>query len=229
MKKLLLTLSICLIIFTIITQTSNATILIIGNVTGSAEQLGNFTGELTYDPLTATLTVELTNTSPLANGGYLVDFVFNNPGDNIEGVQTFTPSNTNFNLYGGPDFDNSLNGAPFGYFDIGAGTGNEFPGNGNPDKGIGVGQTEIFTFVFTGDNVGNLTESNFVEELSTGASGDWGNQFFMARFRGFNNGGSDKVPGEVSGYGVIPEPGTFLLLGTGLLGLAAYRYRRSKR
>lgn len=28
---------------------------------------------------------------------------------------------------------------------------------------------------------------------------------------------------------VIPEPGTFLLLGTGLLGIAAIRYRRSKK
>ena len=42
-----------------------------------------------------------------------------------------------------------------------------------------------------------------------------------------NVGGWVLVPD--TGTGIIPEPGTFLLLGTGLLGLAAIRYRRSKK
>jgi hypothetical protein len=42
-----------------------------------------------------------------------------------------------------------------------------------------------------------------------------------------NAGGWVLVPD--TGTGIIPEPGTFLLLGTGLLGLAALRYRRSKK
>ena len=42
-----------------------------------------------------------------------------------------------------------------------------------------------------------------------------------------NAGGWALVPD--TGTGVIPEPGTFLLLGTGLLGIAALRYRRAKK
>ena len=42
-----------------------------------------------------------------------------------------------------------------------------------------------------------------------------------------NAGGWVLVPD--TGTGIIPEPGTFLLLGTGLLGIAAIRYRRSKK
>ena len=42
-----------------------------------------------------------------------------------------------------------------------------------------------------------------------------------------NAGGWVLVPDTQTG--VIPEPGTFLLLGTGLLGIAAIRYRRSKK
>lgn len=43
-------------------------------------------------------------------------------------------------------------------------------------------------------------------------------------------GGSDSFIHDYSGHPEpIPEPGTFLLLGTGLLGLAAFRYRRSKK
>ena len=42
-----------------------------------------------------------------------------------------------------------------------------------------------------------------------------------------NAGGWVLVPD--TGTGIIPEPSTFLLLGTGLLGIAAIRYRRSKK
>ena len=48
-------------------------------------------------------------------------------------------------------------------------------------------------------------------------------QFFVARFRGFEHGGSDKVPGVV----VAPIPGSLLLLGSGLLGLFGLRRKLS--
>jgi hypothetical protein len=39
---------------------------------------------------------------------------------------------------------------------------------------------------------------------------------------------ADNMSGDASGVNPIPEPGTLLLLGTGLLGLGAFRFRRKK-
>src|SRR5262245_37099804 len=110
--------------------------------------LGHFEGTFTYSPTDAThatLTVALTNPSPPANGGFLTGFVFNNPTDDITGV-TFTSSKSAFKLLGGTHFDNGINGAPYGVFDIGAALGGDFLGGGKPTDGIGVGKTATFVF-----------------------------------------------------------------------------------
>jgi hypothetical protein len=39
---------------------------------------------------------------------------------------------------------------------------------------------------------------------------------------------ADNMSGDASGVNPIPEPGTLLLLGTGLFGLGAFRFRRKK-
>src|SRR5262245_37095546 len=62
--------------------------------------LGTFTGHIEYnavDASHATLLVQLTNTSPAANGGYLTAFVLNNPLNLITGA-TLSADNTNFNM-----------------------------------------------------------------------------------------------------------------------------------
>ena len=77
--------------------------------------LGSFTGDFTYDNVFSQLVVTLTNTSPVANGGFLNAFAFNNPSGLITGVPTFTsPDNPNFNLLGGASFDNTIAAQPFG-------------------------------------------------------------------------------------------------------------------
>jgi MYXO-CTERM domain-containing protein len=167
---------------------------------------GDFAGTLTYTHVAGnqgTLDVSLTNTSPVGNGGFITGFVYNiiNGGAGRTASLSARP-NANWQLV----LNESAN--PFGTFDAGAALGGNWEGGGNPNNGIGVGDTGNFTFAITAPNAGSLTASSFV-----GASAPFQ---FIVRFRGFQNGQSDKVP--------VPTPGALALLGAG--GLIASRRRR---
>jgi hypothetical protein len=207
-------------------------ITITGNTANSTGNLGNFTANFVYNAVSnasATLTVDLTNTSPAANGGFITAFVFNNPGNQITNVTAGSPFTAPFGVDGGPNFNNnSINGAPFGQFDIGSSTGGSFEGGGNPNGGIAVGNTGHFVFNLTGTNLLSLNEQSFVNTLSVGPGDGQGDQFFVVRFRGFNNGGSDKVPGQPGGGGGVPEPASIVLWSLSFVGLAGYGMLRRR-
>jgi hypothetical protein len=188
-----------------------------GDTSGSTSGLGNFIADFTYklfSPTRAELDVTLKNTSPSSNGGFLTGFVFNNPSNFITDVR-LSGSNSFFKLLGGKSFNDSISASPFGRYDIGAALGGNFLGSGNPTVGIGVGQTASFGFKLTGFNLDQLDASSFIQTKSNEG------EFFIARFRGFDNGGSDKVPGDT--VTAVPEPNAFFLLLLGLAGLAIYR------
>ncbi|MDX2018407.1 MAG: hypothetical protein SFY95_12320 [Planctomycetota bacterium] len=187
-----------------LTSVSSAGIAIQSFAPASTEGLGAFTGSFDYVASNATqgtLTITLTNTSPVANGGFLTAFVFNavNSVTNL----TLSTAPANFSLSSG------VTASPFGTYRYGVSTSSSFEGGGNPNRGLAVGATGTFVFAVTSTNALALSEASFL----TGAN----DYPFVVRFRGFENGGSDKVP--------TPTPGSLAL---GLIaGLTAARRRRA--
>ena len=95
---------------------------------------------------------------------------------------------------------------PFGQFDAGAALGANWSGGGSPLFGLAVGESGLFEFTITATDADLLSTANFY------GAGDE----FAVRFRGLDNGGSDKL--------VTPAPGTGALALLGL-GLATRRRR----
>lgn len=213
------------------------TLSIASDGANSTEGYGSYTADLIYSyssSTQATLTVEIKNTSPAANKGFITGIAFNNPGDRISSTSLSTNSNLT-TLLGSPDFQNEVAANPFGLFDIGASLNASFLGSGNPNPGIGVGASATFTFTLVGTGLNLIDVQDFANEISSGASNGVVSPFFLVRFRGFKNGGSDKVPGKIVStppvVGAIPEPGSLVLWGAGAIGLLGVRSsrRRSRR
>lgn len=199
----------------------------VGNSAQSTDGLGNFAGTLDYTATgttTALLTLTLTNTSTPSNGGYITAFVLDNPDSLITGVTLTTTAaapSANFALVGGVPYTGGVNAAPFGSYGFGASTGGSFEGGGKPQGGIAVGQTGAFTFALVGTNLDQIPALLASPAMVTDI-------FTVVRFRGFNNGGSDKVPVDFGDLHPVPEPTSMALLGLGMGTLALVRARRRR-
>ena len=189
--------------FAFVAATHGDMVAIESNGSASTSSLGAFTGMLDWNYSSGTsgvLTVSLTNTTPAANGGWLTAFLFNI--DSIDPLATAVLASST-----DPDFLNitggGLNGAPFGNpFDAGAGLGGDFLGNGNPSAGLAIGATGTFVFNVTASDASLLSATSFL-------NGPY-DENFIVRFRGFANGGSDKVPAQL-----VPGPATLALFAVG--------------
>jgi MYXO-CTERM domain-containing protein len=146
--------------------------------------LGDYTGSISYDGGTNLLVISLTNTSAPANGGFITGVIFNiNSADALASAALTNTTDADFLNTG------SESGAPFGTFDAGAALGANWLGGGNPNDGIAVGGSVTLTFLVSASDRAFLTASSFINN-------DVLNPDFVVRFRGFEDGGSDKVPGQ---------------------------------
>lgn len=181
------------------------TVQISGNASSSIENSGSsFAGSISYNynsGSSGTLVVTLQNTSASSVGGFLTGFVFDITSADSSASATLTSgTNTNFLNTG------TESASPFGTFDAGAALGANWTGGGSPNGGLAVNATGVFTFLVSASDASSRVASNF---LGTGSD-------FAVRFKGLNDGGSDKVLGsEIS---VVPVP-LAAYAGAGMLGL----------
>ena len=166
------------------------------------EGLGAFAGSMEWTDGGAgsgLLRVTLTNTSPIANGGYLTGFAFRMLYKDQVKVE-YASSHPGWSGIAEPNCN------PFGEFDYGAALGGNWLGGGSPLAGIAVGATKSFDFDVRGSAalLSTIIAHDFFDE-----SDGYG---FVARFRGFEDGGSDKVPAS------MPAPGALAALALGALG-----------
>ncbi len=206
---------------------------IMANTSASSEApnpLATYTGELIYTDLTATtatLEVDLNwqDINP-ATGGFLTAIALNNPNNDISNVtKNSFPANFQVIPVGGPFNNKGINVQPYGQADFGASVTDQWEGGGSPNGGVPAGTAADFIFNLIGTNLNTLNANSFVDALTTGGGG--GQQFFLARFRGFDNGGSDKEP-ALDSPSIVPISPSVLLMGSGLLGLIGLGWRRGQ-
>lgn len=185
---------------------------IVSDVSNSTEGLGTFEGTIDYNynnmSMVGELAISLTNTGGTDDGqgaGFITGIVFN--------IASMDPAASATLISAGdyPFLDTAAESAmPFGNpFDAGAALGADWEGGGNPNFGIGGGETGVFNFLINASDASSLTAASFL-----GGPFDFN---FIVRFRGFDGGGSDKVPA------IIPGPAALALL-----GLAGVRSRRRR-
>ncbi|MGH7131452.1 MAG: hypothetical protein ACREJO_05855 [Phycisphaerales bacterium] len=184
------------------------------NNAASTSNLASFTGTVAtnvIDSLHSQVTVTVTNTSALAGGGYLTGIVLAN--ENQFGsliINLISCTDGDFS-------DTSVESAsPFGSFKGGAALGANWSGGGNPTVGTAPGSTVSFTFAVNGNGAGFIPAASYISAVN-------GDQQMVFRFRGFNNGGSDKVPTMTTT--LVPTPGAAAMALVG--GLMFARRRRA--
>lgn len=229
---------IALTLALVMTSTCTASIVHIRDANHSnSTNIGSYTASLSHIKVSddvATLIVNIRNDTDTLPGGKITALAFNNPFNRIVGVSAFRRTgNLNFNSIGGATYQNTVDVDPFGDMDIGASISSQFAGGGSPNDGIAIGQSATFEWDVTGTDVGNLSAMDFVNELSENTTDDK-KAFFLVRFRGFDNGGSDKSVGgefDPNGGSSVPEPSAvavWSLLSCLGLGVALKRRRAAK-
>lgn len=154
------------------------------------------------------LTINITNDTPGAVGGYMTALVFNIA--SADESATAEMQSTTLSAFRDAQF---VNASPFGSsFRGGAAIGGNWNHSGATTTGLTPGNSASFTFLINASDAASLNDMSFTD-------GEY-ERNFIVRFRKMANENSDKVPAMTA----VPTPGALALMGLG--GLAAIRRRR---
>ena len=174
----------------------------------SIEGFGDFLATVTYTytgGTSASLSIQLDNTTPLALGGYITAIALN-PGPGVTSMTFVGCTSAAFMALAGP-----VSAPPFGSFMIGAAVGTSWlgtgPGGGPASSGIAAGMSETFSFSMNG-TAAALGALDAETVLAAGCDA------MAVRFRG---GAVDDWSDKVSGQ-ALPTPGTLAVVGLAALG-----------
>lgn len=188
------------------------------STTNSSWTGAEITGSIEYNYASGNngvLTFSFTNTSDSSVGGFLTGLVFNiNSADSGASATLSSTTDSDF-LNTGTEAAN-----PFGTFDAGAALNANWTGGGNPSRGLSIGSSLTLVFNVMASDASSLTAMSFLGD------GD----DIALRFRGLNNGASDKLLGmEDPELNVVPLPAPVFAGGAMLgLGLGVRRLRNRK-
>lgn len=173
-------------------------LIVVGDPINNTEGLGGFEADFVWNG--HSLDLVITNTSDDANGGYITGFLLNTPG--LSGFNTVTWDN---NLDALMPVEDAYSGVPMGYFDYGMALGGNFLGGGSPTAGIGIGETGTFRF---SDWYGLDGTEDVLDFVANQGTPDASDTHLLVRFKGFEDGGSDKVSGMLTPQlpPVLPPP-----------------------
>ena len=160
---------------------------------------------------TATITIQLTNTSSVAS--YLSAFVVGMADPSF--VVTQTSASTGFSQLTG----NGLKATPFGDFDWGSASTSSFNGGGSGGSGLAQGQSGTWTFSVSG-NAASLAAVNSAAVFN--GANDWD---FVTHIKGIESGGgtvSEKLTSALMGT-AMPSPAALSVLA--IAGMASRRRR----
>ena len=191
--------------------TASADVFFGGDVGSSASQTGaTYSGTIAYEFVGGSvgeLTITLTNDTSASVGGYITAMAFR-----FDSADTAAWTSLISSSVAGLTNTGTVNGAPFGTFSGGAGTGGQFEGGGKPSNGIAPGASATFVWAIHASDAASMSDLSFANAITQPS--------LVARFRGLADGGSDKVPATF-----VPAPASVALVG--FAGLAASRRRRA--
>lgn len=168
---------------TLLSLSAQASIITEETLTGTGS-LGEYSAHFSWDG--SALEINLTNLSEPNNGGFITGLLLNLPH-----MSDFDSASTDTSLVSLMPDSGPYNGAPYGSYDYGYALGGNFLGGGNPNGGIGIGETGHFEFT-DWSGAENFDVADFFNNLATLETND---TQLVVRFKGFEDGGSDKVPG----------------------------------